>query len=385
MKNVVEGSFAAAKAVQLCNPGVIAVYPITPQTHIPEELAKMIADGELDSEMVRVESEHSAMAACIGSQATGVRSYTATSSQGLALMHEMLFVASGMRLPIVMTNVNRTLSSPINIWNDQSDSFAERDSGWIQLYCENAQEIFDTHIQAFRIAEETLLPVMVCLDGYILSHTSEPVEFLDREAVVKFLPGYKPGFSLNPARPVTMGPLGTPEHFIYFKKQQDEAMGKALETIRKVNREYSSISGRLYGNGLIETVNLVDGKDSALITLGSVAGTARALLDKMGIGLIRLKSLRPFPLEELKKACQGLKSLGVLEKDISPGCNGALYNEVRSALYGLDGRPRISGFIAGLGGRDISMRDMEMVMRKIRCRNGKLPAKEGKEVVEWLM
>lgn len=375
MKNVVEGSFAAAKAVQLCNPGVIAVYPITPQTHIPEELAKMIADGELDSEMVRVESEHSAMAACIGSQATGVRSYTATSSQGLALMHEMLFVASGMRLPIVMTNVNRTLSSPINIWNDQSDSFAERDSGWVQLYCENAQEIFDTHVQAFRIAEETLLPVMVCLDGYILSHTSEPVEFLDREAVGKFLPGYRPGFSLNPTKPITMGSLGTPEHFIYFKKQQDEAMGKALETIRKVNREYSSISGRLYGNGLIEMVNM-DGKDSALITLGSVAGTARALLEKMGIGLIRLKSLRPFPLEELRKACQGLKSLGVLEKDISPGCNGALYNEVRSALYDSGERPRVSGFIAGLGGRDISMRDMEMVMKGI---------KQGKEVVEWIM
>lgn len=376
MKNVVEGSFAAAKAVQLCNPGVIAVYPITPQTHIPENLAKMIAEGELGSEMVRVESEHSAMAACIGSQATGVRSYTATSSQGLGLMWELLYVASGLRLPIVMTNVNRTLSAPINIWNDQQDSFGARDSGWIQLYCENAQEIFDTHIQAFRIAEETLLPVMVCLDGYILSHTSEPVEFLDKESVRKFLPKYKPEFSLNPARPVTMGPLGTPEHFIYFKKQQDEAMKKALETIRKVNREYSSISGRLYGNGLIESVNL-EGKDSALITLGSVAGTARALLEKMGIGLIRIKSLRPFPLEELKKACQGLKSIGVLEKDISLGCNGALYNEVRSALYGLvDNRPKISGFIAGLGGRDISLKDMEMVMKRI---------KEGKEVVEWLI
>ena len=375
MKNIVEGSFAAAKAVQLCKPDVIAVYPITPQTHIPEELAKMIANGELDSEMVRVESEHSAMAACIGSQATGVRSYTATSSQGLALMHEMLFVASGMRLPIVMTNVNRTLSAPINIWNDMQDSFAERDSGWIQLYCENAQEVFDTHIQAFRIAEETLLPVMVCLDGYIVSHTSEPVEFLSEEKVRKFLPEYKPRFSLNPSKPITMGSLGTPEHFIYFKKQQDEAMEKALEVIRKVNREYSSISGRLYGNGLIETVNM-QGKDSALITLGSVAGTARHLLDKMGIGLIRFKSLRPFPAEELEKACQNLKSVGVLEKDISLGCNGALYNEVRSALYGLENKPKVSGFIAGLGGRDITLKDMEMVMKKIKDR---------REGVEWLI
>ncbi len=344
-------------------------------THIPENLARMIADGELGSEMVRVESEHSAMAACIGSQATGVRSYTATSSQGLALMHEMLFVASGMRLPIVMTNVNRALSAPINIWCDQSDSFAERDSGWVQLYCESAQEVFDTHIQAFRIAEEVLLPVMVCLDGYILSHTSEPADFLGEEEARKFLPDYRPGLSLNPAKPVTMGSLGTPEHFIYFKKQQDEAMEKALETIRKANREYSSISGRLYGNGLIETANL-EGKDSALITIGSVAGTARALLESMDIGLIRLKSLRPFPAEEIWKACRNLHSVGVLEKDISPGCNGALYNEVRSALYGLDSRPKASGFIAGLGGRDITLKDMGGVMRKI---------KEGKEGVAWLM
>lgn len=373
--NVVEGSCAAAKAVQLCRPGVIAVYPITPQTKIPEELARMAAEGELDSEIVNVESEHSAMAACIGSQATGVRSYTATSSQGLALMHEMLFVASGMRLPIVMTNVNRALSAPINIWCDQSDSFAERDSGWIQLYCESVQEIFDTHIQAFRVAEEVLLPVMVCLDGFILSHTSEPVDFLGEEDVRRFLPDYKPGFSLNPARPVTMGSLGTPEHYIRFKKQQDEAMEKALEAIMAANREYSSVSGRLYGNGLMETSNL-EGKDSALVTLGSVAGTARALLDRMGIGLIRLRSLRPFPLEELKRSCRGLNSIGVLEKDISPGCNGALYNEVRSALYGLGGGLKISGFIAGLGGRDITLRDMEMVMKAI---------KDGKEMVKWLM
>ena len=224
-------------------------------------------------------------------------------------MQEMLFVASGMRLPIVMTVVNRALSAPLNIWNDQQDSFAARDSGWIQLYVESAQEAFDTQIQAFKIAEELLTPVMVCMDGYVLSHTYEPVNLLEQEKVSRFLPPYRPKFALNPAKPLTMGALGTPEHFIYFKKQQDEAMEKARESIRQANREYHSLSGRIYGNGLIETVNM-EGRDSALITLGSVAGTARTLLDKMGIGMIRIKSLRPFPLEEIRKACQGLKSVG---------------------------------------------------------------------------
>jgi pyruvate ferredoxin oxidoreductase alpha subunit len=374
-KNVVEISAAIAEAVKLCEPKVMAVYPITPQTHVSETLAQMLADGEFESEMVRVESEHSAMSACIGAQATGVRSYTATSSQGLALMHEILYIAAGMRLPIVMTVVNRSLSAPLSIWNDQQDSFSQRDTGWIQIHVEDGQEAFDTQIQAFKIAQETNLPVMVCLDGYVLSHVFEPVEFLKKEQVKKFLPDYKPEVSLNPNKPVSMGTLGTPEYYIQFRKQLQDALEKSKETITNVNREFASAFGRSYGNGLIETVNM-KGKKSALITIGSVAGTARELIEKESIGLIKVKSLRPFPREELAKACEGLESVGVLEKDISLGGNGALYDEVKAALYNLEKRPKVSGFIAGIGGRDISLNDMEMVIKKI---------KSGKEGTEWVL
>ena len=375
MKKTLSGSQAVAEAVKLCEPKVVAAYPITPQTGIIETLAEMIANGDLDSEMIRVESEHSAISACIGAQATGVRTYTATASAGLALMHEMLFIASGMRMPIVMTVANRSLSAPLSIWNDQQDSFAERDSGWVQLYCENAQEAFDTHIQAFKIAEELHSPVMVCIDGYVVTHTYEQVDLLEKDKIRKFLPGYIPENPLNPAKPVTLGPVGAPDSYMDFKKQQQDTLENAKPVIKNVNREFTSAFGRGYGNGLIETVNL-EGKEHALITIGSVAGTARELLEKEDIGMIRIKTLRPFPTEELMKACQGLRSIGVLEKDISLGANGALYDEVKAALYSLGSRPKMLGFIAGLGGRDITLKHMEDVMKKI---------KSEKESVEWIM
>lgn len=374
-KNVVEVAYAVAEAVKLCEPGVIPVYPITPQTHVSETLAKMLADGEFDSEMVRVESEQSAISACIGAQATGVRAYTATSSQGLALMHEILFIVSGMRLPVVMTVVNRSLSAPLSIWNDQQDSFSQRDTGWIQIHVEDGQEAFDTQIQAFKIAQETRLPVMVCVDGFVLSHVHEHVDFLSKSQVKNFLPDYKPENPLNPSKPVSMGTLGTPEYYIQFRKQLQDAVKKSKETIKSVNREFASAFGRSYGNGLIETVNL-EGKKHALITIGSVAGTARELIEKEDMGLIKVKSLRPFPSEELAKACENLDSAGVLEKDISLGGNGALYDEVKAALYTLEKRPRVSGFIAGIGGRDISLQDMRNVLGKIKA---------GKEGTEWVM
>ncbi len=375
MKKVVSGSEAVAEAVRICRPGVIAVYPITPQTHIVEGLAKMVADGKLDAEMIRVESEHSAMSACIGAQATGVRSYTATASQGLALMHEMLFIASGTRLPVVMTVANRSLSGPLSIWNDHQDSFASRDSGWIQLYVEDAQEAYDTQIQAFKIAEQTRIPVMVCLDGFVISHTYEPVSFITQEQADKFLPPYKPEVKLDPAKPVTIGPVGLPKHYMGFKKQQQDAMEASPEAIKAVNKEYAGLSGRGYGNGLIEKIGL-EGKKYALITIGSVTGTAREAAGKLGLGILRIRSFRPFPTEDIRKACEGMESIGVLEKDISLGANGALYDEIRAALYSLEKRPKVSGFIAGLGGKDISAKDMEKLMQKI---------KEGKEGTEWLV
>ncbi len=374
-KNVVEVAQAVAEAVKLCEPGVIPVYPITPQTHVSETLAKMEADGDLSGEMIRVESEQSAISACIGAQATGVRAYTATSSQGLALMHEILFIVSGMRLPVVMTVVNRSLSAPLSIWNDQQDSISQRDTGWIQLHVEDGQEAFDTQVQAFKIAQETRLPVMVCLDGFVLSHVYEPVEFLTREQVKKFVPDYKPEVSLNPTKPVSMGTLGTPEYYIQFRKQLQDAIKQSRETITKVNREFASAFGRSYGNGLIETINL-KGKKHALISIGSVAGTARKLIEKENIGLIKIKSLRPFPADDIAKACEDLESVGVIEKDISLGGNGAIYDEVKAALYKLEKRPKVSGFIAGIGGRDINLNDMEAVLKKI---------KSGKEGTEWVM
>ncbi len=374
-KTVLEGSEAVAEAVRQCKPGVIAAYPITPQTHVVETLARMIADGELDAEMIRVESEQSAMAACIGSQATGVRSYTATASQGLALMHEILFIASGMRLPIVMTVANRSLSAPLNIWNDQQDSIASRDSGWIQLYVEDAQEAYDTHIQAFRIAEEIHNPVMVCMDGFVVSHTYENVLIEEDSKVSEFLPEYKPLFSLNPKKPVTMGALGTPEYFVRFRKQQQDTLKKALETISKANEEFAKAFSRKYGNGLIETIGM-EGAKHAIITMGSVTGTIREVAEEAGVGIIRVRSFRPFPAEEIRKACEGLESVGVIEKDISIGASGALYDEARSALYSLKNRPKVSGFIAGIGGRDITPSHILEIAKKI---------KEGEERTEWVM
>ena len=374
MKNIVEGSKAVAEAVKLCEPGVIAVYPITPQTHIAEELMQMIANGELNAESINVESEHSAMAACIGAQATGIRAYTCTSSQGLAFMHELLFVASGMRLPVVMTVVNRSLSAPLNIWNDQQDSMSERDCGWVQLYVENAQEAFDTQIQAFKIAEQTSVPVMVCMDGFVISHTYENVSYLDQKTVKKFLPPFKPDVTLNPSRPVSMGTLATPDYFMQFRKEQHEAVQAAKDTIKSINREYAAISKRSYGNGLIEKVAL-DGKKFALIAIGSVTGTAREYLPK-DFGIIKVKAMRPFPYEEILAACKGLASAGVIEKDISVGLEGALYTEVKAALYGSGCSTKISGHIAGLGGRDITPKDMQFVFEKIR---------QGKTGTEWVM
>jgi len=373
-KNVVEVSEGVAEAVKMCEPDVLAVYPITPQTHVSEALAKMLANGEFKAEMIRVESEQSAITACIGAQATGTRSYTATSSQGIALMHEMLFIAAGMRLPITMTVVNRSLSAPLSIWNDQQDSISQRDTGWIQIHVEDGQEAHDTQVMAFKIAQEAQLPIMICMDGFVLSHVYEPIEFLKKGEVDKFLPKVKQDFVLNPSKPVSMGTLATPQYYIKFRKQVQDAILESSNIIKRVNTEFSSAFGRKYGNGLIETVKM-KGKKHALITLGSIAGTARPFLDEMGVGLIKIKSYRPFPAEELKKICEGLDSVGVIDKNISMGANGALYDDVRSALYDLKDKPVTSGFIAGIGGRDITLDDMKSVLKKI---------KEKKSGVEWL-
>ncbi|MEE8358707.1 MAG: pyruvate synthase subunit PorA [Candidatus Hydrothermarchaeales archaeon] len=365
-RDVMHGSRAVAEGVKLCDVKVIPAYPITPQTHIVEDLAKFVADGELDCEYIMVESEHSAMSAAIGASATGARTFTATASQGLALMHEMLFIASGMRLPIVMVNANRALSAPINIWNDQGDSIAQRDAGWIQMYVETNQEALDTTIQAYKISEnpDVQLPTMVCMDGFVLTHTVEPVEIPDKEDVDKFLPPYKPVVYLDPTDPMTQGAFADPSTFTEFRYAQEEAMRNALEVIKEVDEEYKNLTGR--GYGIIEEYNTKDA-DIVLVSLGSVIGTIKEVVDELkedfSVGILKIKLFRPFPEKEILAALKNAKVVSVIEKDVSIGMGqGALYNEIKAALYNSDIRPKTLGFVAGLGGRDITLDNIEEII-----------------------
>lgn len=372
MKRVgIEGSEAVALAAKLADVDVIAAYPITPQTHIVETLSRYVADGELDAEFMNVESEHTALSACVGAAAIGSRVFTATASQGLALMHEILYIASGYRLPIVMAVANRALSAPLSIWCDHSDSMAERDSGWIQFYVESSQEAFDTTLQAFKISEDkrVLLPVMVCLDGFILSHVIEAVDVLDKEAVAKFLPKFSPKYVLDPNRPITMGAWTSPEFYLEFKKQQEEALREAKKCIAEVNEQYGRLFGRKYGNGFIETVQIEDA-DVVFVTLGSMTGVARVAVNKlrdngMRVGLVRIRSFRPFPAEEIREAVKTAKVIAVASRDISLGSfGGAALSEVRSALYESNKKPHVVGYVLGLGGRDIKVEDFLTIAKK---------------------
>ncbi|MBR9678058.1 MAG: pyruvate ferredoxin oxidoreductase [Nanoarchaeota archaeon] len=373
--NVISGSDAIAIGIKLARPEVLSVYPITPQTIIAERLAQFVNNGELDAEMIRVEGEHSAISAAIGSQATGVRTISATSSQGLALMHEVLFTVSGMRLPIIMPVANRALSAPINIWNDHQDSISQRDAGWIQLYVESGQEALDTAIQAFKIGEdhEVLLPVMICLDGFQLTHVYEPVNIPSQKLVDSFLPKYNPFFKLDPKKPVTMGPVGGPDSYMELRKDLHEAMLNSAKIIKKVNDEFAKKFGRSYGDGLIETYKSKDA-ETLVICIGGVASTAREVIDdlrKKGLkaGMVRIKCYRPFPSASLEKACVNAKNVAVIDRNISLGASGAVYNEVKALLP----KKKVSGFIMGLGGRDVKKEHIAYAIKKA-----------GKKVVEWV-
>jgi pyruvate ferredoxin oxidoreductase alpha subunit len=365
------GDEAVAYAVKQSDVDVVAAYPITPQTIIVEKYSEYVANGEVQTEFVCTESEHSAMAACIGAAATGARTFTASASAGLALMHEMLFVASGSRVPIVMAIANRALSSPLNINGDHSDSMAERDSGWIQIYVETAQEAYDTVVQAFRIGEhlDVQLPVIVALDGFIVSHTLENVNTLTAAAVKKFVgerafpkvlthEGKMVPFKLDPENPMTMGSNASPNYYFEFKRQQEEAMRNALTVVQQVHDEYATLSERSYGNGLIEKYAL-DDAEVAVVCMGSVSGTAKTVVDALraeGVkaGLLRLRTFRPFPVEEVVKALVNVKAVAVMDKSLSFGGNGgAVFAEMRHALYDESQRPFIVDYVFGLGGRDI--------------------------------
>ncbi|WP_333652426.1 pyruvate ferredoxin oxidoreductase [Dissulfurispira sp.] len=367
----VTGNEAVANALRQINPDVCAAYPITPQTDMMQRFASFVSDGKVKTELILVESEHSAMSACIGSAAAGGRVATATSGPGLALMWEMLFVASGMRLPIVMSVVNRSLSAPLNIHGDHSDAMGARDSGWIQLWSENAQEAYDNAIQAFRIAEhmDIRLPVMICLDGFIISHSIERIEYLDDDTVKNFVGEYK---QLNPLldteHPVSYGPLILPDYYMEFRRAQAEVMTKVADVVLNVAKDFEKISGRKYG--LFETYRL-DDAEIGLVILNSAAGTSKDVIDEFrnkGIkaGLLKPRLYRPFPYEEIGEALKHLKAVCVLDRADAFGASyGPLFMDIASSIYHYKDKPILINKIYGLGGRDYMPEHAEIVLNEL--------------------
>lgn len=365
MIKVISANRAIAEAVKMCKPEVVPVFPITPQTTISEYLAQFVADGDLRAEYIMVESEHSSISAAVGASGAGVRTFTATSSQGLALMHEILFVAAGMRTPIVMGNANRALSAPLSIWNDQQDSISERDTGWMQFFAENAQEALDFVIQAYKISEdhEVLLPSMVCVDGFILTHTVEPVDIPSQEDVDKFLPPYEPISYLDPKDPMSLGTFTDPDYYMEARHDMEVAMEGAKDIIRRVNKEFEEVFGRKYD--LVEKYKTEDA-EIILVAMGSICGTIKTVIDRLRekgekVGLLKVISYRPFPQEDIYEAVKGARRIAVLDKNISFGIGGVLFNEIKAKMD-VDA----SGFILGLGGREVSPDDIIGIVEKTR-------------------
>ena len=385
------GDESSAYATKQVNPDVVAAYPITPQTIIVEKYSEYVADGEVDSEFVAVESEHSALSNCVGASAAGARAFTATAANGLALMWEITFIASGLRLPIVMAVANRSVGGPINIHNDHSDSMGARDNGWIQIHCENSQEVYDASLSAWRIAEhpDVLLPVMVCLDGFTLSHTMENVYTLPDDVVKGFVgerefitvKGHKgeTELRLNPDVPLSFGPVDLQDYYFEHKLHQIEAMKHALKVIPEIDAEYAKISGRSYD--FLHPYRM-DDAEVALLGLGSAMGTVRYTVDQLreeGVkaGLVKMRVYRPFPESELIESFKGIPAVGVLDKSLSLGApGGPLFEEVKASLYHLDEKPHIANYIHGLGGRDTSPQHIRGIYESL------LDIKERGEVAE---
>jgi pyruvate ferredoxin oxidoreductase alpha subunit len=370
-----EVSLAAAEAVKQANVDVVAAYPITPQTHIVEHLSELVNNGELDAEFIPVESEHSAMSVCTGSSAAGARSFTCTSSQGLALMNEIVFITASLRLPILMLLANRTISGPLSIWNDHSDVMSIRDCGWIQVFVENGQEVYDHVFIGYRVAEDRncLLPFMVNLDGFILTHMIEALEFLDQEIIDRYLPPYQPLYSLHPNHPVTMGAFSTPALYTETKKAQDEALREAMPYILKGWKEFGDLTGRYYHP--IESYKTDDAK-VLLITQGSLGETASMAIDRLRekgepAGLVKIRLWRPFPLQEFREAVKGAELVVVMDRALSYGASaGPLTMEIRAALYAQQKQPRVVNFIAGIAGRDVSIEDFVQMIHRAKNMSG---------------
>jgi pyruvate ferredoxin oxidoreductase alpha subunit len=365
MLEITEGSHAVAEAVRLCRPQVVSAYPITPQTHIVEALADMVADGKLDADYMTVESEFSALSACLGASAAGSRVYSATTSQGLALMFEVCFNVAGMRLPIVMTIANRALGAPLSIWNDQQDSISLRDSGWLQFYAEDNQEATDLHYIAYRVAEDhkVLLPAMVCFDGFILSHTYEPVDMISQEDADNYLPKFAPKERLDAADPISFGMYATPEYYLEFRYETDKALKDAKSVIQAAGAEFKQMFGRDY-SAMVEGYRM-DDAETVIVAMGSICGTIKDTIDDLRtegvrVGLLKIRVFRPFPSNEVAQALKGAKRVAVLDKNISLGAKGAVALEIKDALYG-SGIP-VYDYIVGLGGRDVRKKDIREVV-----------------------
>jgi len=358
MKKLIEGSMAVAEMVKLCRPHVIAAYPITPQTHIVENLSQFVADGELKAEFLNVESEFGAASVILGASAAGARAYSTTTAQGLLLMAEVLFNISGLRLPVVITCANRAISAPINIWNDHSDAMVVRDAGWIMLFAEDNQESADMHPQAYKIGEDAniLLPVMINMDGFILTHAFEPVDIPDQADVDAYLSMYKPIEFLDINNPKTFGVLAEPQWYAETRYKIQETQEDAKAVIEKTAQEFKAKFGRWHG-GLIDTYRM-DDAERVFVAMGSLVGTIKEVVDDLRVkgekvGVLKIRSFRPFPKEKILEVSGHVKDFIVLEKAFCYGSGGILQEELKGAFYGSKHQPTVSGFVLGLGGRDI--------------------------------
>lgn len=364
MKQVIMGNHALSYGAMLSRVQVIAAYPITPQTQVVELLSEMCADKRLDAEFVKVESEHSALAACCGSSAVGARSFTATSAQGLALMHEMIHWAVGGRLPIVVGNINRAMGPPWTIWTDQNDSLSQRDTGSLQFYAQGNQEVMDTVIQAFKVCEQVLLPSIIVLDAFTLSHTSEVVDVPDQELVDKYLPPFNPRYILDPKEPHTFGGLTGPDGYFELRYKIEEAIQDAKGLIKETGKEFGELFGRKYG--LVEKYKL-DDAEIVLVASSTIASTAHVAIDELReegkkVGLLRVRVFRPFPSEEIRELLIGRKKVAVIDRNISFGHGGIFAQEIKSALFNCENKPPLWGYIAGIGGRDVTVEHIKEIV-----------------------
>jgi len=366
MRKVIMGNHAVSYGVRASDVKVISAYPITPQTQVVELLSEMCANGEINAKFIKVESEHSAMTACVGASAAGVRTFTATSSQGLLLMHEVLHWAVGARLPIVLANINRAVGPPWSIWTDQNDSLSQRDVGWLQFYCESNQETQDTIVQAFKIAETIKLPVMLVLDAFFLSHTFEIVDILEAEMVRPFLPPYETNVRIDVEDSHSFGNLASPDGYYELRYMIQKAMEEGMEVARRTDREFHEHFGRSYG--LVQPYRCEDA-ELILVTSGTVASTTRAVIDEMReegfkIGSLKIRLFRPFPFQDVFEVLSRAKKVAVIDRNISFGHHGIFFQEVKSALYGRTDIPVI-GYITGIGGRDVTPKVIREIAEKV--------------------